>query len=85
MLSSFPQIFQKAREDIPDLEKDIADGDFHHLKSWLNTKIHKVGSLYPSGDELMEAITGSKLDPSVFLKYLKDKYQALYRLWSSYL
>jgi len=33
----------------------------------------QVGSLYPSGDELMKAVTGSELDPGVFLTYLRRK------------
>eukprot|EP00887_Chlorella_sp_A99_P004883 scaffold4.g4883.t1 len=39
-----------------------------------------VGSLYPSGDELMVSVTGAPLDPSFFLTYLRDKYSEIYRL-----
>lgn len=49
-------------------------------QSWLNVKIHKLGSLHASGDELMTAVTGGPLDPSVFLTYLKNKYTELYKL-----
>eukprot|EP00198_Chlamydomonas_reinhardtii_P010261 XP_001699598.1 predicted protein [Chlamydomonas reinhardtii] len=58
----------------------IKAGDFAPLKSWLNVKIHKLGSLHASGDELMTAVTGGPLDPSVFLTYLKNKYTELYKL-----
>eukprot|EP00195_Chlamydomonas_chlamydogama_P008941 CAMPEP_0202902440 /NCGR_PEP_ID=MMETSP1392-20130828/16855_1 /ASSEMBLY_ACC=CAM_ASM_000868 /TAXON_ID=225041 /ORGANISM="Chlamydomonas chlamydogama, Strain SAG 11-48b" /LENGTH=516 /DNA_ID=CAMNT_0049589201 /DNA_START=125 /DNA_END=1675 /DNA_ORIENTATION=+ len=74
------QIYKTAKEQIPDLEEQISRGDFKALKSWLNEKIHKVGSLYNSGDELMQVVTGSKLDPQIFLNYLKEKYTALYKL-----
>ena len=38
------------------------------------TLIHtQVGSLHGSGDELMKAVTGSELDPEVFLTYLRAK------------
>lgn len=43
-------------------------------------QIHRQGSLYTSGDELMKAATGSALDPSVFLDYIKTKYSQLYQL-----
>lgn len=49
-------------------------------QEWLNAKIHRVGSLYNSGDELMRAATGSELNPAIFLKYLTDKYTELYKL-----
>lgn len=29
--------------------------------------------MYGSGDELMKAVTGSELDPEVFLTYLRTK------------
>lgn len=50
------------------------------VQAWLNAKIHRVGSLYNSGDELMRAATGSELDPAIFLAYLKSKYTELYKL-----
>ena len=40
----------------------------------------QVGSLYSSGDELMQVVTGSPLDPNIFLAYLTHKYTALYKL-----
>ena len=47
-------------------------------QEWLNTNIR--GSLDPSGDDLMQAVTGSKLKPSVFLQHLRSKYSQLYKL-----
>ena len=46
----------------------------------LRSSIHQVGSLYPSADELCEAVTGKPLDPKVFVSYLTSKYEALYDL-----
>ncbi len=71
---------QTACKEIPHLEKEIAAGNFKPLRSWLKERIHQVGSLHPNGDELMKAVTGSPLDPSVFLNYLRAKYTALYKL-----
>lgn len=50
------------------------------MQAWLNAKVHRVGSLHPSGDELMKTISGSPLDPQVFLAYLRTKYTQLYKL-----
>ena len=35
--------------------------------------VPQIGSLHGSGDELMTAVTGSELDPEVFLSYLRSK------------
>ncbi|KAL4428286.1 hypothetical protein ABPG75_002375 [Micractinium tetrahymenae] len=74
------QIFQAAQRELPGLDEDIASGSFGRLKGWLNEKVHKVGSLHTSGDELMKAVTGAPLDPQIFLDYLKHKYTELYQL-----
>ncbi|KAG2426831.1 hypothetical protein HXX76_012882 [Chlamydomonas incerta] len=74
------QIYAAAAKDLPGLEDQIRAGDFAPLKSWLNAKIHKLGSLHASGDELMTAATGGPLDPAVFLTYLNTKYSELYKL-----
>ncbi|PSC70957.1 Carboxypeptidase Taq [Micractinium conductrix] len=74
------QLFKAAQVDLPTLDADIAAGNFAPLKAWLNEKVHKVGSLHPSGDELMKAVTGAPLDPQIFLDYLQQKYTKLYQL-----
>jgi Zn-dependent M32 family carboxypeptidase len=50
------------------------------LQAWLAEAVHRSGSLHPSGDALMQAVTGSPLRPSVFLDYLRNKYLPLYKL-----
>lgn len=45
--TSGPRSMQAAQKDLPNLDKDIAAGRFTELKSWLNEKIHKSGSLHP--------------------------------------
>lgn len=50
------------------------------VQEWLNERVHRLGSLHPSGDELMTAVTGSPLQPQVFLSYLRAKYSKLYKL-----
>ena len=74
------QIYDAATLAVPQLEQKIAGGDFSGLKGFVNEKVHRVGSLYPSGDELMEQVTGAALDPAIFLNYLKVKYSKLYSL-----
>ncbi|KAG0287081.1 hypothetical protein BGZ97_007200 [Linnemannia gamsii] len=74
------QIFTHARESIPNLDEHLAKGEFHVLKEWLNKNIHQQGSLRESGDDLVFDLTGKHLDSSLYVKYLTDKYTAIYDL-----
>mmetsp|Transcript_36641 Transcript_36641/g.91241 ORF Transcript_36641/g.91241 Transcript_36641/m.91241 type:complete len:304 (+) Transcript_36641:768-1679(+) len=62
------------------LEQSIREGKFSLLREWLAEKVHKVGSLYPSPDELLVSVGGEKISPQPFLAYLRKKYSALYEL-----
>jgi len=74
------QIYDKATVDIPELEQRLEQGDFLPLKAWLNQRIHTQGSVHASADALIEDVTGKKLDPQIFLKYLESKYKDIYKL-----
>mmetsp|Transcript_53475 Transcript_53475/g.142206 ORF Transcript_53475/g.142206 Transcript_53475/m.142206 type:complete len:121 (+) Transcript_53475:3-365(+) len=76
------QIFNAAERELgkEELAQSIAKGEFGTLREWLREKVHKVGSLHPSPDELLVAIGGEGVSPQPFLAYLKEKYKALYEL-----
>jgi len=74
------QFYNKAKEEIPELEEQLAQGQFEPIKAWLGKKIHQKGSLLPSGDELCQAVTGEPLNPAHFLRYLRSKYSEIYQL-----
>ncbi|KAG0272336.1 hypothetical protein BGZ95_011916 [Linnemannia exigua] len=74
------QIFDTAKEAIPNLDEHLAKGEFHVLKKWLNENINEQGSLKESGDDLIFALTGKHLDSSLYVKYLTDKYTFIYDL-----
>ena len=38
------------------------------------------GSVHVSADDLLLEVTGKRLDPSVFVSYLRSKYAAIYGL-----
>jgi len=73
------QFFHQAHVDLPDLEAQIARGEFQGLKTWLNEKIHRRGSRLTAG-ELCEEVTGEKLSADYFTDYLEAKFGALYGL-----
>lgn len=74
------QLFFAAKKDLPTLDQDIEQGEFSELREWLREKVHKLGSVPPTGDDLMTAVTGEPLNVGIFLDYLRTKYRALYHL-----
>ena len=71
------QFYHKAKQDMPDLEQNLAKGDVAPLLNWLRTNIHNKGRLYRAG-ELMEKVTGSQPSEEYFIDYLNKKFGELY-------
>jgi carboxypeptidase Taq len=67
------QIWERAREDLGDLEEQFARGEFAELREWLREHIYRHGSIYPPR-ELLQRVTGSGLDPEPYLLYLRTKF-----------
>ena len=67
------QFYEKAKAEIPDLEKNLAIGNCKPLLMWLREKIHIHGRKYlPS--ELCTIVTGSELSLEPFMNYVQKKY-----------
>ena len=62
------------------MKKNIENGEFKEIREWLRVNIHSKGSLYDKPDDLMKEVTGSPLDPTVFVNYLNKKYSDIYKL-----
>jgi carboxypeptidase Taq len=71
--------WKKLRQDLPDIEKAIARGDFRDLHVWLEEKIYAWGHR-PDPAELLMKITGERLSVIPFLEYIESKYTELYGL-----
>ena len=71
-------IAESMRQDL-DLDAAVAAGDFASILGWLRSRIHHKGHLLP-GEELMQQVTGRPLSQEAFMRYLTDKYSALYGL-----
>ena len=70
-------LFNKAGEDLPTLQTDIAQGNLIPLKEWLNHHIHRHGRQFTS-KELIQRATGHTLSAEPFLQSLRDKMQEVY-------
>lgn len=73
------QFFAKAKQDIPNLEAELANGENGSLLRWLRQHIHQHGRYY-TPDELCQKITGESLNFDYFMAYAKNKFGAIYGL-----
>ncbi len=73
------QLWEKILQDIPDLPEQIARGEFASWIGWLREKIHRHGSKFEV-QELIQRVTGMKIDPAPYMRYLTQKYSAIYGL-----
>ena len=73
------QWWEKIHEDLPDVEDQIAQGEFGELLAWLRSNIHQHGAKFMP-NELIQRVTGKELTAQPYLTYLKSKFGALYGL-----
>ncbi len=73
------QLWDVINKDIPDLENQIEKGEFGALLGWLREKVHRHGSKFDP-QELVQRVTGSKIDPQPYVGYLRSKYSDIYSL-----
>lgn len=71
------QFFDQAGKDIPGLSRQIPEGDYEKLLTWLRDKIHRHGRKYRS-ETLCQNITGKGLDITSFIQYAEDKFTRVY-------
>lgn len=69
------QIWEKAAEDLGDLDDQIERGEFVGLREWLGENVHAHGRKFTPQETLRRA-TGSTIDAKPYLAYLKRKYGA---------
>ena len=73
------QLWEKIAADIPDLAEQFRKGEFGALLAWLREKIHVLGNKYEP-QELVQRVTGSKIDSAAYVHYLKQKFGDIYGL-----
>jgi carboxypeptidase Taq len=73
------QLWEKINSEITDLSTQIREGRFEALLGWLRAHIHIHGRKYDPQDLLLK-VTGSKLTPAPYLRYLETKFKDVYGL-----
>jgi carboxypeptidase Taq len=71
------QLWERINADIPDLSDQIRRGEFAPWLAWLREKVHKHGNKFEP-QQLIQRVTGSKIDPAPYMRYLEQKYRAIY-------
>jgi carboxypeptidase Taq len=67
------QLYEALRNDRPDLDEEIAAGQFGGLFDWLRQNVHGVGASV-STPELIQNATGKPLSAAAWLRYVEAKY-----------
>lgn len=73
------QIRHTLENDLGDLDALIEKGEFESIKSWLTERIYRYGKLL-TPHEIVTQITGEELNPDYLIRYLRDKYNGIYKL-----
>jgi len=72
-------LWEKMLLDLPDMDDQLRNGKFSNLLGWMNDKIYVHGSkFFPQ--ELVQKITGEKINGDAFIRYLNKKFGEIYNL-----
>ena len=71
------QLLLAAREDLPEHDSNIRNGEFAPLLGWMRERVHRRGSIMEPADLIIEA-TGTPPSPEAFVDYLRNKVERLY-------
>jgi carboxypeptidase Taq len=66
------QIWDRAKEDLGDLDERFEQGEFGELREWLREHLYRLGRKF-TPQETIERVTGSPIDAKPYLGYLREK------------
>ncbi len=71
------QIFQALNLNVDKVKEQIEEGEIKEVNLWLKQNVQYYGSLYEP-NELIEKISGEKINAHPYIQYLQEKYRKLY-------
>ena len=71
------QLWYTLRDTFPDIDEQIARGEFQKILGWLNQHVHAHGRRF-NLLELSHKATGVELSHTSLIRYLKERYLSLY-------
>ena len=66
------QVWERARQALPDVDEQIERGDFSELHGWLRENLYALGNKF-TPTETIERIAGGPIQPEPYLAYLRGK------------
>jgi carboxypeptidase Taq len=66
------QIWERAKEDLGDLDERFERGEFGELREWLREHLYVLGRKF-TPQETIERVTGSRIDAKPYVRYLREK------------
>ena len=73
------QLKQAMLKDIPHFDQLLETGELLPIRNWLTEKVHRFGKTKKPLEILQEA-TGEELNAGYLIRYLEEKYKAIYQL-----
>jgi carboxypeptidase Taq len=67
------QIWERLKEDLPELDEQVERGEFRPLRDWLGEHLHRHGRKYTPA-ETLEKVVGGLIETGPYLRYLRDKH-----------
>jgi carboxypeptidase Taq len=66
------QIWERAKEELGDLDERFERGEFGELREWLTEHLYRLGRKF-TPQETIERVTGSRIDAKPYVHYLREK------------
>jgi carboxypeptidase Taq len=66
------QIWERAEEDLGELDDQFERGEFGPLREWLQEHLYRLGRKF-TPQETIERVTGSRIDAKPYMRYLREK------------
>ncbi|PRO64424.1 carboxypeptidase M32 [Alkalicoccus urumqiensis] len=76
------QLKEAMLQDLPEFNELLEEGNLTPVKEWLTENVHRHGRLMDP-EELLKSASGWEMTPEPLIRYLTDKYTALYNLKES--
>jgi carboxypeptidase Taq len=65
------QIWERLKEDV-DVDEQMERGEFGEIREWLRSRLYVLGRKFEP-QETIERVTGSRIDPGPYVRYLREK------------
>lgn len=71
------QLWEAMQKDLPNQDELIERAEFKPILAWLVENVHRYAGKFEC-QEMVQRVTGSKIDPQPYLRYLETKYKDIY-------